>query len=44
MGPTHKRDLAAAVVGVAIVAWLLMRVLYHYFPPITLWTDRKSVV
>ncbi len=38
MGPTHKRDLAAAVVGVAIVAWLLMRVLYHYFPPITLWT------
>ena len=38
MGPTRKRDLAAAVVGVAIVAWLLMRVLYHYFPPITLWT------
>lgn len=38
MGPTRKRDLAAAVVGVAIVAWLLMRVLYHYFPPITVWT------
>jgi hypothetical protein len=38
MGPTRKRDLTAAVVGVAILTWLLMRVLYHYFPPITLWT------
>src|SRR6476646_3597178 len=38
MGPTRKRDLAAAVVGVAILTWLLMRILYHYFPPITLWT------
>ena len=38
MGPTRKRDLTAAVVGVAILTWLLMRILYHYFPPITLWT------
>ncbi|BBY64479.1 DUF3180 domain-containing protein [Mycolicibacterium helvum] len=38
MGPTRKRDLTAAVVGVAILTWLLMRVLYRYFPPITLWT------
>jgi hypothetical protein len=38
MGPTRKRDLTAAVVGVAILTWLLMRILYHYFPPITMWT------
>jgi len=38
MGPTRKRDLTGAIVGVAIVAWLLMHVLYHYFPPITAWT------
>lgn len=38
MGPTRKRDLSAAVVGVAILSGLLMRVLYHYFPPITAWT------
>ncbi|WP_445167335.1 DUF3180 domain-containing protein [Mycolicibacterium sp. Dal123E01] len=38
MGPTRKRDLTAAVVGVAIATWLLMHVLYHYFPPITAWT------
>ena len=38
MGPTRKRDLAAAVVGVAILAYLLVHVLYRYFPPITLWT------
>lgn len=38
MGTTRKRDLALAVVGVAILAWLLMRVLYRNFPPITVWT------
>lgn len=38
MGPTRKRDLAVAVIGVAILAWLLMRVLYSDFPPITAWT------
>ncbi|GAY18280.1 DUF3180 domain-containing protein [Mycobacterium sp. shizuoka-1] len=38
MGPTRKRDLAVAVLGVAALTWLLMRVLYHYFPPITAWT------
>jgi hypothetical protein len=44
MGPTRKRDLAAAVVGVAILTWLLMRILYHYFPPITLWTGLSLLV
>ncbi|MBB3749337.1 hypothetical protein FHT44_001798 [Mycolicibacterium sp. BK634] len=38
MGPTRKRDLTAAVVGVAILAYLLVHILYHYFPPITAWT------
>ncbi|MGY4709736.1 DUF3180 domain-containing protein [Mycolicibacterium sp. CBM1] len=38
MGITRRRDLAAAVIGVAILTWLLMRVLYRHFPPITLWT------
>lgn len=38
MGPTRKRDLAAAVVAAAILTWLLMRVLYRNFPPITVWT------
>ena len=38
MGPTRKRDLTAAVVGVAILAYLLVHVLYRYFPPITVWT------
>ncbi|MCX2929019.1 DUF3180 domain-containing protein [Mycobacterium sp. CVI_P3] len=38
MGPTRKRDLTAAAVGVAILAYLSVHVLYHYFPPITGWT------
>jgi len=38
MGPTRKRDLTAAVVGVAILAYLPVHVLYRYFPPITVWT------
>jgi len=38
MGPTRKRDLTAAVVGVAILAYLLVHILYRYFPPITAWT------
>jgi hypothetical protein len=38
MGPTRKRDLTAAVVGVAVLAYLLVHVLYQYFPPITAWT------
>jgi hypothetical protein len=38
MGPTRRRDLTVAVVGVAILAYLLVHVLYRYFPPITMWT------
>lgn len=38
MGPTRRRDLTAAVIGVAILAYLLVHVLYRYFPPITMWT------
>ena len=38
MGPTRKRDLTAAVVGVAALAYLLVHVLYRNFPPITVWT------
>ena len=38
MGPTRKRDLIAAVAIAAALAFLLVHVLYHYFPPITLMT------
>ncbi|WP_166906755.1 DUF3180 domain-containing protein [Mycobacterium sp. DL440] len=38
MGPTRKRDLAGAVVVVAIVGYLLVGGLYRWFPPLTIWT------
>lgn len=38
MGPTRKRDLGIAVAVTAVVGFLLMQVLYRYFPPITLMT------
>jgi hypothetical protein len=38
MGPTRKRDLTAAVVGTGVVGYLLIAVLYRWFPPIMLWT------
>lgn len=38
MGPTRKRDLAGAVVVVAIVGYVLVGVLYRWFPPLTIWT------
>jgi hypothetical protein len=38
MGPTRKRDLAGAAVGVALVSYLLVIRLYRWFPPITVWT------
>ena len=38
MGPTRRRDLAAAGAVAAIVGYLAIHVLYRYFPPITLWT------
>ncbi|BBX00193.1 hypothetical protein BST36_20135 [Mycolicibacterium moriokaense] len=36
MGPTRKRDLTAATLLAAVVGYLLVVVLYRYFPPITL--------
>ena len=38
MGPTRKRDLAYTAVAVAVIAYLLVVVLYRWFPPITVWT------
>jgi hypothetical protein len=38
MGPTRKRDLTVAVAGVAAVSYLLVELLYSWFPPITVWT------
>lgn len=38
MGPTRRRDLAAAAAVAAVAGYLAIHVLYRYFPPITLWT------
>ena len=38
MGPTRKRDLGIAVIAAVVVGFLLIHVLYRYFPPITLMT------
>ena len=38
MGPTRKRDLTAATVVAAVAGYLLVTVLYRWFPPITVWT------
>jgi Protein of unknown function (DUF3180) len=38
MGPTRKRDLTAAVVGAAVLGYLLVMAVYRWFPPITVWT------
>ena len=38
MGPTRKRDLTAATVIAAALGYLLVTILYRWFPPITLWT------
>jgi hypothetical protein len=38
MGPTRKRDLTAAVVVAAFLGYLLIEVLFRWFPPITVWT------
>jgi Protein of unknown function (DUF3180) len=38
MGPTRKRDLTAATVLAALASYLLVMLLYRWFPPITLWT------
>lgn len=44
MGPTRKRDLAAAVVGAAVVGYLVVVLSYRWFPPITAWTGLSLLV
>lgn len=44
MGPTRRRDLTAAVVGTAVVGYLLVMLLYPWFPPITVWTGSSLLV
>ncbi|BBX19996.1 hypothetical protein CRI77_21595 [Mycolicibacterium duvalii] len=38
MGPTRVRDLAAAVAVTTVLGYLLVRIVYRWFPPITVWT------
>lgn len=38
MGPTRVRDLAVVAVIAMVVGYLAIRLIYRYFPPITLWT------
>ncbi|BBY26203.1 DUF3180 domain-containing protein [Mycolicibacterium sediminis] len=38
MGPTRRRDLAAATAVVAVVGYVLVTALYRWFPPLTVWT------
>jgi Protein of unknown function (DUF3180) len=38
MRPTRRRDLTVAVCCVAVIGYLLVTLLYRWFPPITLWT------
>lgn len=38
MGPTRKRDLAAATAVAAVVGYVLVLALYRWFPPLTVWT------
>lgn len=38
MGPTRNRDLVLAVAAAALVGYVLVSLLYRWFPPITVWT------
>lgn len=38
MGPTRRRDVAAAAAAVAVISYLAVHLLYRWFPPITAWT------
>jgi hypothetical protein len=44
MGPTRRRDLAAAAVLVAIVGYVVVSLSYRWFPPITVWTGLSLLV
>jgi hypothetical protein len=38
MGPTRKRDLTAAAVLTAVAGYMIVVLVYRYFPPIDVWT------
>jgi len=38
MSPTRKRDLTTAVLGTAVAGYVLVTVMYRWFPPITVRT------
>lgn len=38
MGPTRKRDLLGAAAAAAAIGYVLVLMLYRYFPPLTVWT------
>lgn len=44
MGPTRKRDLTVATVIAGALGYLLIVVLYRWFPPITVWTGLSLLV
>ncbi|MDH6243663.1 DUF3180 domain-containing protein [Mycobacterium sp. OTB74] len=44
MGPTRKRDLTIATVVVGLAAYLMVTLLYHWFPPITVRTGLSLVI
>lgn len=44
MGPTRKRDLLISAVTAAVIAYVLVTLLYRYFPPLTLWTGISLLV
>lgn len=44
MGPTRTRDLVIATLAAAVIGYLLMVLLYRWFPPITMWTGLSLLV
>jgi hypothetical protein len=38
MGPTKIRDLTAVAVGAGLISYLLVLLVYRWFPPLTVWT------
>lgn len=44
MGPTRIRDLAVAALVAAAVAYVLVTLLYRYFPPLTVLTGMSLLV
>jgi hypothetical protein len=44
MGPTRKRDLAGAIVLMTVIGYVAVRLLYQWFPPLTIWTGVSLLV